>query len=124
MQSALGLLLATLTQVRHWQIVLAVATVVGLVVAFAYFSGFVAFVIIQEQMLPLDQAEFWEGVALALSAYVSVFVLVLLAACAQIVAQLGGKITVESDVGLGTTFSVMLPTAENGNKRLMEPAEA
>jgi signal transduction histidine kinase len=34
-----------------------------------------------------------------------------LAACAQIVGQLGGKITVESDVGVGTTFSVLLPVA-------------
>ena len=35
-----------------------------------------------------------------------------LAACAQIIGQLGGKITVESDVGVGTTFSVFLPAAE------------
>jgi signal transduction histidine kinase len=34
-----------------------------------------------------------------------------LPACAQIVGQLGGKITVGSDVGLGTTFSVYLPVA-------------
>lgn len=33
-----------------------------------------------------------------------------LAACAQIVQQLGGKIAVESDVGSGSTFSVFLPT--------------
>jgi len=32
-----------------------------------------------------------------------------LPACAQIIGQLGGKITVESDVGVGTTFSVFLP---------------
>jgi len=35
-----------------------------------------------------------------------------LPACAQIVGQLGGKITVESEVGVGTTFSVFLPVAE------------
>jgi signal transduction histidine kinase/DNA-binding response OmpR family regulator len=35
-----------------------------------------------------------------------------LPACAQIVGQLGGRITVESDVGLGTTFSVFLPAVE------------
>jgi len=34
-----------------------------------------------------------------------------LPACAQIVEQLGGKILVESEVGLGTTFSVYLPVA-------------
>jgi signal transduction histidine kinase/DNA-binding NarL/FixJ family response regulator len=32
-----------------------------------------------------------------------------LPACAQIVGQLNGKITMESEVGLGTTFSVFLP---------------
>ncbi|HEY72916.1 MAG TPA: GAF domain-containing protein, partial [Thermoflexia bacterium] len=36
-----------------------------------------------------------------------------LPACAQIVGQLEGKITVESDAGLGTTFSVFLPVLEN-----------
>jgi two-component system cell cycle sensor histidine kinase/response regulator CckA len=34
-----------------------------------------------------------------------------LAACAQIIGQLNGKITVESGVGVGTTFSVLLPAA-------------
>ena len=34
-----------------------------------------------------------------------------LPACAQVIEQLGGKILVESDVGLGTTFSVYLPAA-------------
>jgi signal transduction histidine kinase/DNA-binding response OmpR family regulator len=34
-----------------------------------------------------------------------------LPACAQIIGQVGGKIIVESDVGLGTTFSVFLPAA-------------
>jgi signal transduction histidine kinase/CheY-like chemotaxis protein len=38
-----------------------------------------------------------------------------LAACAQIVGQLGGKIVVESDVGVGTTFSVLLPMAREEN---------
>jgi signal transduction histidine kinase len=35
-----------------------------------------------------------------------------LPACAQIVGQLNGKITLESEVGLGTTFSVFLPFVE------------
>jgi signal transduction histidine kinase/CheY-like chemotaxis protein len=35
-----------------------------------------------------------------------------LPACAQIVGQLDGKITLESEVGLGTTFSVFLPAVE------------
>jgi two-component system cell cycle sensor histidine kinase/response regulator CckA len=45
-----------------------------------------------------------------------------LAACAQIVGQLGGKIAVESDVGLGTTFSVLLPAAALEDQS-QEPAE-
>ena len=35
-----------------------------------------------------------------------------LPACAQIVGQLNGKITLDSEVGLGTTFSVFLPVEE------------
>ncbi len=35
-----------------------------------------------------------------------------LPACAQIVGELGGKIAVESDWGLGTTFSVYLPASD------------
>jgi signal transduction histidine kinase/CheY-like chemotaxis protein len=35
-----------------------------------------------------------------------------LPACAQIIGQLNGKIAVESEVGLGTTFSVFLPVVE------------
>ncbi len=35
-----------------------------------------------------------------------------LPACAQIIGELGGKITVASEVGTGTTFSVALPAVE------------
>ena len=35
-----------------------------------------------------------------------------LAACAKIIDQLGGKITVDSEVGEGTIFSVWLPTTD------------
>ncbi len=35
-----------------------------------------------------------------------------LAACAKIISQLGGKITVDSEIGVGTTFSVFLPVAK------------
>ena len=35
-----------------------------------------------------------------------------LPACAQIVGQAGGKITIQSEMGVGTTFSVHLPAVE------------
>ncbi|MCP4537971.1 MAG: GAF domain-containing protein [Chloroflexi bacterium] len=43
-----------------------------------------------------------------------------LAACAQIIGQLNGKIVVESDVGVGTTFSVLLPIAEAQDTNVQE----
>jgi len=43
-----------------------------------------------------------------------------LTACAQIIGQLEGKITIESDVGLGTTFSVFLPALEDTNKDISD----
>jgi signal transduction histidine kinase len=35
-----------------------------------------------------------------------------LPACAQIIGELGGRILVESDLGFGSTFSIVLPVAE------------
>jgi len=46
-----------------------------------------------------------------------------LAACAQIVGQLDGKITLESEVGLGTTFSVFLPAVEDTSDSSLERTE-
>ena len=43
-----------------------------------------------------------------------------LPACAQIIGQLEGKITVESEVGLGTTFSVFLPALDETNEDISE----
>ncbi len=37
-----------------------------------------------------------------------------LPACAQIMGELGGKITLQSEVGVGTTFSVSIPAAQPG----------
>lgn len=39
-----------------------------------------------------------------------------LPACAQIVGQLGGKITVQSEVGVGTTFTITLPIHTGGTQ--------
>jgi len=43
-----------------------------------------------------------------------------LPACAQIIGQLEGKITIESDVGLGSTFSVFLPISESPDEHLSD----
>ncbi len=43
-----------------------------------------------------------------------------LPACAQIVGELGGKITVQSEVGVGTTFSVFIPAFKGENKAQSE----
>lgn len=43
-----------------------------------------------------------------------------LAACAQIIGQLEGKISIESDVGLGATFSVFLPALENADEHISD----
>jgi len=37
-----------------------------------------------------------------------------LPACAQIIGQLGGKITVQSELGVGTTFTIVLPVKPAG----------
>jgi signal transduction histidine kinase len=47
-----------------------------------------------------------------------------LPACAKIIGQLGGKITVQSEVGVGTTFSVHLPIAEHESPAGEEAREA
>jgi len=41
-----------------------------------------------------------------------------LPACAQVIEQLGGKILVDSEVGLGTTFSVFLPAPDKQFERI------
>jgi GAF domain-containing protein/DNA-binding response OmpR family regulator len=46
-----------------------------------------------------------------------------LAACAQIIGQLNGKIIVESDVGVGTTFSVLLPVAKKEDLAVEDEAQ-
>jgi GAF domain-containing protein/CheY-like chemotaxis protein len=48
-----------------------------------------------------------------------------LPACAKIIGQLGGKITVQSEIGAGTTFSVHLPIADEppGQKTQREAGE-
>jgi len=48
------------------------------------------------------------------------FTILINPACAQIIGQLDGKITIESEVGQGATFSVFLPTLENADKHISD----
>ncbi len=81
--SIVGLMLATLTRARHWHVVMSVAMIVGLVMAFICFSlGTVG--IIGEEAIPVDQPMFWTIMAALMTGYLSIFSLVFLAASAQI----------------------------------------
>lgn len=82
--SAVGLLLGTLTKAKHWQVVLSVAMIVGLVAVFLYVTLSVTIIVIGESGLPLDQAAFWSGVAASLTFYCSLLAIVLLAASARL----------------------------------------
>jgi hypothetical protein len=82
--SVVGLLLATLTRARHWHVVMSVAMIVGLVMAFIYFSLGVTVGIIGEEAIPVDQPMFWTIMAALMTGYLSIFSLIFLAASAQI----------------------------------------
>jgi len=83
--SMIAMLLSTLTGSKHWQIVLSVFVIGGLLCGF-----WAACVIAVESFdrggtsIPIDEKWFWIGNAMFLTAYVSYFALVFLAAAAQL----------------------------------------
>jgi ABC-type transport system involved in multi-copper enzyme maturation permease subunit len=81
--SLVGLLVGTLTSEKHWQVVLSVLLIVGLLIAFGMAWGLCATVIWEEE-LPVDQPEFWQFNAALATAYATYFALVFFAAVAQV----------------------------------------
>ncbi|MFC1596943.1 ABC transporter permease [Planctomycetota bacterium] len=81
--SVISLLIGTLTTEKHWQVVLSVLLIIGLVVAFIFAWQMCYFVLWHED-LPVDTAGFWQANAAWLTAYATYFMLVFYAAVAQI----------------------------------------
>jgi len=81
--SVIGLLAGTLTGEKHWQVLLSVVLIVGLLIVFfsaVGMTGELAF----DSNVPFDSSEFWMTMAALLTAYVTYFALVFYAAVAQI----------------------------------------
>jgi ABC-type transport system involved in cytochrome c biogenesis permease component len=82
--SALGLLLATLTRARHWQVVLSVILILGLAIVYLYLGIGVTFGVVLDNVMPYDTADFWIGSATVATAWACAMALVFLAATARI----------------------------------------
>lgn len=81
--SAIGLLVATATTERHWQVVLSIFMVMGLLVAFLISFG-MGMSMAQFNGIPLDEPMFWISNLAVLSVYWGYFALVVQAASAQL----------------------------------------
>lgn len=83
MLSTLGLLVATATRARHWQVLLSVLLLLLLFITAIIWVSFV-YTSLLEEIWVADRWEFWAVNAFILTMYLSFFVLFLLAAGAQI----------------------------------------
>ncbi|HMC12175.1 MAG TPA: hypothetical protein VKH44_12830, partial [Pirellulaceae bacterium] len=82
--SSFGLMMATVTRVRHWQVLLSVVLVMALLVfTLVWNMAFLAF-LEEGATLPLDQSEFWIAHLCGLSFYVPAVLLLLFIAAGQI----------------------------------------
>lgn len=82
--SAAGLMMATVTRVRHWQILLSVVFVMALLVfTFVWDAAFLAF-LGEGGTLPLDQSDFWIAHLCGITFYVPAVLLMLFIAAGQI----------------------------------------
>lgn len=82
--SAGGLMMATVTRVRHWQILLSVVFVMALLIfTFVWDASFLAF-LSEGGTLPLDQSDFWIAHLCGLTFYVPAVLLLLFIAAGQI----------------------------------------
>lgn len=80
--SLVGLVVATATPERHWQVVLSVFLIAGLGLAF-WLGCMLAFFLLSEA-IPFQDWEFWLGMAAFLTGYASYFALLFCAASAQL----------------------------------------
>ena len=81
--SMIALVIGTISRVRHTQVIISVALVLGLALAFSGAIG-MAITFQSESHLFLRDAEFWVGLALVLTLYITTFGLLHSAAAAQI----------------------------------------
>lgn len=81
--SLIGLFFATLTGERHWQVVLSVILICGLLACCWLFVGS-AYGVIYEDFIDFRDYRFWLVAAMILSAYVGASISIFLASCAQI----------------------------------------
>jgi hypothetical protein len=81
--SLAALLLATVSRERHWQTVLSVLVIVGLVFAFGLSCG-ACYELLREGSFPIEERWFWIVHATAATAYLSYFALFYCAAAAQL----------------------------------------
>jgi len=82
--SVIGLLVGTLTSQKHWQVVLSVLMIIGLLWAFGLACSMSSSAVLWGVDLPVATAEFWQFNAAWLTAYVTYFALFFYAAVAQI----------------------------------------
>jgi ABC-type transport system involved in multi-copper enzyme maturation permease subunit len=82
--SIVGLMMATVTRARHWQVLLSVVFVMALLV-FTFVWDFVVLAfIVNRQTPPFDQPDFWIGNLCGLSFYLALIALLLMIGAGQI----------------------------------------
>lgn len=82
--SVIGLLLATMSTQRHWQVVASVAMIAGLMILFWIAAMIIVNMVVFDSDFPVNDPEFLVANGMLLTAYVTYFVLVFLAAAARI----------------------------------------
>ncbi len=82
--SVFGLLVATITHIRHLQILLSVVLLLALVGATIGWCCLSVTIVVEADATPYDESEFWIGQLPLLTGYVGYFLLFLLAAGAQL----------------------------------------
>ncbi|HEX5104444.1 MAG TPA: hypothetical protein VFV87_11565 [Pirellulaceae bacterium] len=82
--SIVGLMLATVTRARHWQVLLSVVFVMALLVFTVIWDFFIIAVIVNRQTPPFDEADFWIANLCGLSFYLPIAALLLQIGAGQI----------------------------------------